>query len=262
MLLGNYNIFNNNPGRAIGGPSDPVNKFKEGSVCLFYHVNAAAQDTGTGLEKTLANLNKSAFNNGYYPPYTWMPAMKPGGMSSWITTDSTLALSMAGGVNAVAVITAGAELAATMQLVVSAVATITAGATLTGNLNAIAPLSAAITAGASFTATIQALGNAVAAITAGATLTGTPKAIGHMSATITSETELSPSALAAAVWNAVAADFNSGGTMGEKLNAAGGGSSPADIADAVWDEILSGHTDAGSSAQIVKAIKALVAAGL
>jgi hypothetical protein len=60
---------------------------------------------------------------------------------------------------------------------------------------------------------------------------------------------LSPSSLAAAVWNALAASYVAAGSMGEKLNAAGSGSSASDIADAVWDEALSGHATAGSTGE-------------
>lgn len=265
MLLGNYNIFNANPGRAVGGPTDPVNKFKAGSVGLFYHANEAAADVAP-FSKSLAEINKSAFFNGYNPPYTWRLPMTPGGIGSNTIrcVAEIAAANLAGGVNGTAAITAAATLAASMQLVVSAVATITAAASMTANMNAIAPLTAAITGGASLTVTLQALANAVAAITAGGSLAVTPYAIGHMSADILPYTELSPEALAASVWNAVAASFNSAGTMGEKMNLAGSGGVDYDaLKAAVWEAVLSDYdTDPASAAKIIKAIKALAAAGL
>lgn len=256
MLLGNYNQWNANSGRSIGGPTDPTLYFKGGIRRNFF-----LQDDATNI----AQIRKAATPTGYRHPYAYVMPIDAGGIASinTILCDADIAgANLAGGLNAVAALTASGDLSATMQLIVSAVAVITATGDLTGNLNAIAPLAATITGGGSLTATLQALGNAVAAITASGALTGTVRATGTLEALITSQTELSPEALAAAVWNAVAAEFNAVGTMGEKLNAAGGGANPADIADAVWDEILSGHTVAGSSSQVVKAIKALVAAGL
>lgn len=254
MLLGNYNQWNANPGRAIGGPTDPCLKFKHGSHRHFFF-----------QEDNTDEIRKAATPTGYRHPYAYVMPIDAGGIASINTilcTSDISGANLAGGVNGAAAITTTSDLTATMQLIVSAVAAITATGVLTSNINAIAPLAASITAGGTLTSTLQALGNAVAAITAGATLTGTARATGAMAADITSQSELSPEALAAAVWNSVAAAYNTAGTMGEKLNSAGGGSSPADIADAVWDELLAGHSTSGSASATVKAIKALIAAGL
>ena len=59
-----------------------------------------------------------------------------------------------------------------------------------------------------------------------------------MSAELTPFTTLSPENLAASVWNAVAASYNTSGTMGEKLNDAGSAANP-------WTEVIeSGYTAA------------------
>lgn len=59
-----------------------------------------------------------------------------------------------------------------------------------------------------------------------------------MAANIVSYGELTPEGLRDAVWNAVAASFNTAGTMGEKLNDAGSASNP-------WTEVIeSGYTAA------------------
>lgn len=256
MLLGNYNQWNANPGRAIGGPTNPTLYFKRSTHNNFFFPN-----DGTNI----AQIRKAATPTGYRHPYAYVMPIDPGGIAAINTLlggSSVAGANLAGGLNAVAALSGSGSLTATMQLIVSAVAVITATGGLTGNINAIAPLAAALAGGGSLTATLQALGNAVAALTASGSFSSTIRATGTLEALVTSQTELSPESLAAAVWSAVAAEFNAVGTMGEKLNSAGGGSSPADIADAVWDEILSGHTTSGSSAQIVKAIKALVAAGL
>jgi len=61
----------------------------------------------------------------------------------------------------------------------------------------------------------------------------------RMEAALSTEgTATTARACAEAVWKAVAASFNDPGSMGEKLNDAGGGSSPETIADAVWAKVL------------------------
>jgi hypothetical protein len=56
-----------------------------------------------------------------------------------------------------------------------------------------------------------------------------------MFANITGESALSPQNLAAAVWQALAAQYNDPGTMGNKLNlAASGGVDYDALAQAVW----------------------------
>lgn len=48
------------------------------------------------------------------------------------------------------------------------------------------------------------------------------------------------------IWAEEAANNNAAGTMGELLNSAGGGASPATIAAAVWDEAVAGHVSVGT----------------
>lgn len=62
---------------------------------------------------------------------------------------------------------------------------------------------------------------------------------------ITSETPLSPSALASAVWNSLAADFNVSGTMGNKLNGAGSAGDP-------WTTDLDSYTTPGTAGALMK----------
>lgn len=251
MLLGNYNQWNANPGRAIGGPTDPTLKFKVGS-----HRNFFFQDDATNS----AQIRKAATPTGYRHPYAYVMPIDSGGIASINTilcTSDITGANLAGGVNGAAAITATGAFTATMQLIVSAVATIATTCTVTGDINAIAPLAASITAGGTMTSAIKALANAVAAITAGATLTGTPKAIGNMEAAIVPYTELSPEALAASVWNSVAASYNDAGTMGEKLNLAGsGGVDYAALKTAIWEAVLTDYdTDPTSAAAVMGIIQ-------
>lgn len=73
----------------------------------------------------------------------------------------------------------------------------------------------------------------------------------------TNETEFSATVLANAVWQADAANYVATGSMGKKLNDAGGGSSPADIAAEVWGTIV----DSGFEAQEILRLLAAVSVG-
>jgi hypothetical protein len=79
---------------------------------------------------------------------------------------------------------------------------------------------------------------------------------------ITGFTDLDAAGVATAVWNAATATYGSAGSYGllvetnldAKVSEAGGGSlTEAGIADAVWDEILSGHTASGSTGEALGA---------
>jgi hypothetical protein len=77
-------------------------------------------------------------------------------------------------------------------------------------------------------------------------------AVGYLSGTATNETEFSADALARAVWDAVASDFNLAGSMGEKLNDAGSAGNP-------WASLLASNNSAGSFGEFVQALPSAMA---
>ena len=68
-----------------------------------------------------------------------------------------------------------------------------------------------------------------------------------------------PAEIADAVWDEALAGHAVAGSSGEALSAAGGGADPAAIADAVWDEALGAHTASGSFGEYVQ--KKLITVG-
>jgi len=67
----------------------------------------------------------------------------------------------------------------------------------------------------------------------------TPYAIGSMIGTTDVATELTADSIAVALWNALAADYNDAGTMGNKLNTASSGGVDMDaLAQTVWEYAL------------------------
>ena len=231
MLLGNYNVFNKNCGRAIGGPTDPTIWFKGGSVHAYY----------TGDHVISGQTDKASFNVGYRPPYSWILAPKAGGLSSHrqstITFSQTAVL--AGGLPASGSTTITFSQTATGGLIVSGSGSATITFSQTGNILSIAAGSGSATITLSGTALIGALAGLSGSTSITLSPAATINAIGYLSGISTSETEFSAAALAQAVWQAAASDYNDAGSMGEKLNDAGSAGNP-------WASLLVDNDDAGT----------------
>ena len=120
--------------------------------------------------------------------------------------------------------------------------------TLIGVANALATLAGTST----FAGTADALGHLTATLAGLGEITDAAQhATGHMEATVLPYSDLSPQGLANAVWNALAAGSNEGGTMGEKLNAAGTAGDP-------WTAELPASYVDGTAGNIIAMIAALL----
>jgi hypothetical protein len=196
------------------------------------------QSVGEGIPSKLAGVP-----SGHLAPSSWVLPYKPGAMSSFtnlVVTVTPGALNLAAGVN----ISGDSTVTITVnpadgQLIVSAVGSTSITFNLAGNLAG--ALSASGSTSFSFTvnnATLGAIVDAVGAALVQFSNSATIRATGNLSGDITPFTELSPQSLSAAVWEALASAYNAPGTMGELLNSAGGGASPATIAAEVWSTPL------------------------
>jgi hypothetical protein len=196
------------------------------------------QSVGQGIPSKLAGLP-----SGHLAPSSWVLPYKPGAMSSFtnlVVTVTPGTLNLAAGVN----ITGSTTVTITVnpadgQLIVSASGSTSITFNLAGNLAG--ALSASGSTSFSFTvnnATLGAIVDAIGAALVQFSNSATVRATGNLSGDITPFTELSPQSLSAAVWEALASAYNAPGTMGELLNSAGGGASPATIAAEVWSTPL------------------------
>lgn len=244
MLLGNYNQWNANVGREFGSTTNRV--FKYSSVLQF-----------VGSE---TNRTKAAFPNGYYPPYS---LVMPFTVGTTAGRDAVSASAVAAIKSTVAT-TGDATITALADAVATLLSSTTGAATVTATVEGSAAGVAIATGDATVTATGDAAINAYAFITAAASCgvdaSGVASGTAHIEGESTTETALSPATLAAALWDATAASYNTTGTMGAKLNAAGSGGVDYDaLAQAVL-EALPGDfdTDPQSLAGIVKAMQAIL----
>lgn len=219
------------PLRQIGGSISGVRS-------MWGRTEIRNQSIGQGIPTRLAGVPA-----GHLAPSSWVLPYRAGAMSAFtsvVVQFATGTPTIVAGRN----IDGGAAISFVVgpsdgQLVVSAVGStsidFSGSATLAGALSASGgtQISFAVP-NATLGAIVDALGNAAITWTQAAT----PSAIGHMSGDITPFTELSPQNLAAAVWQAMAAEYNASGTMGNKLNfAASGGVDYDTLAQYVWQYV-------------------------
>ena len=127
------------------------------------------------------------------------------------------------------------------------------GGSSTFTISGSADIAAYLAAIGASTITITAEGDTLEAIgwpegSATITINGEadPMAIGFMEGTTDYTTDLTAVAVARAVWEALAADSNITGTMGEKLNDAGSASNP-------WTEVIDGSYTAEKIFKVIAA---------
>lgn len=205
-----------------------------------------------------ASINKkSSVPSGTRHPVAWIMGMQAGGMAS--RNETSIASTMSGlavlGFPAQGTTTVTIDTSATGGLIVSGIGVANISLAATGAILSVADGQGQAT----ITLTPAAQIGAEAGIAGSAGITASPTAtmtaIGYMAGLSTSETEFSAAALASAVWKANAGDYNSAGTMGEKLNDAGSAANP-------WTEVIESGYTAADILRILAAVAAGNATGL
>lgn len=212
------------PNRMFSGVTTVAGAHRFENIAIPHtHLNFAS-----GWHSVANVTDRSSVPQGARHPVAYKWARKTGGLASHNECTVAFALAASGAlgrnIEAATSITFAAP-DAQLQLVVSAsgsvTITFTPGANLAGALSASGATSFTFAAPDALLGAIAGL-SATAGVAFGSASTVT--AIGHLAGDITPYTELSPQSLAAAVWNAVATEFNLAGSMGALMNggAAGG----------------------------------------
>lgn len=236
MLLGNYSVRNLTPGKEMGASTNPSGWMRESSLRGMYIGDANVTNVS----------NRAALPNGYGSD-SWLMPPKAGGVSSsnargtgtatGVGTNGKFTSGQADGVG-----TASASLSLILQAIGSAGGTCTVTGTIGGALSAEGTASGSATASGVISALIKAVGQADGVASATATLRGN----GSVSGTIyVNESQATVDQIVDAVWNALAAEYNLTGTMGNKLNGAGSAGDP-------WTTDLASYTTAGTAGKILK----------
>jgi hypothetical protein len=204
-------------------------------------------------------MKRACFPSGTQPPYSWLLAFKGGELSSTnkISGSGTLSANQSNGINIEADLDGtGTISTASLALVTSMIAALTGSGTLTASMVGTVQLAAALTG----SGTLAGAMNVLAGLSA--SLTGTGSIVADLKGKLFMEADIFVNAgtattveIASAVWEELAADHNTSGTMGEKLNAAGTAGDP-------WTTDLTSYNTANTAGKTLKQIKSIGQAGL
>jgi hypothetical protein len=221
-LLGNYSLVNKIPVKYFGGTTGDAQVRSNFNQSGRYRNRMYPAQTTTALPLY-------SVPTGSYPTLAFIIAQRVGAIASGnqIYGNGVSSGNLAGGLNSGAGLTgSGTVTNANLSLIASLIASLTGAGdvtpppTLVGKLELI---SNNLTGSGAVAATLTAFASVQAALSGAGSLAVIPYATGSLAADITGQSELSPQSLAAAVWSALAAQFNDAGTMGQKLNAAASG---------------------------------------
>jgi len=221
-LLGNYSVYDKMPLKFTSGAG--VQNGARGNFAESGRVrNRMMQSQTTSADEYYA------LPNGGYPTLTWFIPQKAGqiGSSNQIYGSGIPTATLAGGLAAASTLTGSGTISdGGLSLIADLIASLTGAGDISPPANLIAILnlySDQLTGAGAVAATLTAYASVQADLTGTGTLSLTPYAIGELAADITGESVLSPQSLAAAVWSALAAQYNEAGTMGNKMNSAASG---------------------------------------
>jgi len=243
MLLTNFTIRNSSCGRDIGGFANLWGQYNA-PVFRNYYIG------GNSNEST----DLACFHTGTQPPYSFMLADKGGELSSTtlISGATSVVTNLTKGIGiATDIAGAGDITVANLSLIIQLAASILGEATLSASLVGKLEMASTIAGSGDLTSALSLIANVVTEMSGSGTVEATAFGTADMSATFSSSSTLSPENLAAAVWNSVAAAFNTAGTMGNKLNSAASAGDP-------WGTALPGSYLSTEAGGILARIQELV----
>jgi hypothetical protein len=186
----------------------------------------------------------AAIPNGTQPPYSWVIAIKGGGLATYNTIDGTgtLAAAMSMGKALEAALSgSGTISAASLAMIVQFAAALSGiGTVSSASMQLASALASALSGSGSISAASLALIVSLEAdLAASGTMSGVMVGLSSMEADIIVTGDvLNTANVAAAVWGALAAFNDNAGSMGEQLNNAGASGNP-------WDSPIEGTYTAG-----------------
>jgi hypothetical protein len=247
VIVTNYRYNTNVCGHYFAGETRPNWVFQPHTMRGFY--------TRPQTDENISQIERDSIPTGTNPPYSIVLGAKGALLSSttYVTgegefsiTSLSMGLAAAADLDGQGDIT-NASLSLIIQLACSILASGDISAALVGKLEMAADLAAS----GDLAASLSLIAFVVSDITGSGTISATLRGDVGLSADITSSSTLSPESLAAAVWNSIAASFNTAGTMGNKLNSAASAGDP-------WSTELPGSYASGEAGAILAQIQTLV----
>ena len=247
MLIANYSYINQICGHNHSGITNPC-KFIRPHVMRGYYGLSQNSDV-------IEQVKRDGFPTGTNPPYAVVMGDKGALLSSTTTIEGNgefTITSLAMGLAAASDLEGSGDItAANLSLIIQLACDILASGDISASLVGKLEMAAALAGSGSITAALNIIAYCVSAITGSGTVSGGLRGDVGLSADITSSSTLSPESLAAAVWNSIAASFNTAGTMGNKLNSAASAGDP-------WSTELPGSYASGEAGAILAQIQTLV----
>lgn len=245
MLIANYSYINQICGHNHSGITNPC-QFIRPHVMRGYY---GKSQTDSNIEQ----IKRDGFPTGTNPPYSLVMGDKGALLSATTTISGTSSntFAMAMGLAAQSAITGSGTISGSLSLVIQLACNILASGTVSASLVGKLEMAASLSGSGDITSSLKLLAFCVSEITGSGTVTGTFKGNASLSADISSSSTLSPENLAAAVWNSIAASFNTAGTMGNKLNSAASAGDP-------WGTTLPGSYLSTEAGGILAQIQTLV----
>jgi len=201
----------------------------------------------------IEQVKRDSFPTGTNPPYSIIVGDKGALLSSTTTISgsSLVTSAVTKGLAASSDITGSGTISGNVSLIVKLACNILASGSLSASLVGKLEMASALAGQGSITASLNLIAFVVSEITGSGTISGTFKGNASLSADISSSSTLSPENLAAAVWNSIAASFNTAGTMGNKMNSAASAGDP-------WSTSLPASYSGTQAGNILAQIQTLV----
>lgn len=246
MLLGNYTQMNANPGRNIGGFTNPYDWLKLSNVMKFYGGDSEVADV----------TDKSSFNNGYTHPYSWAMSPRAGGLAMNATGSSLFSTNLIPQYLAIANFTGSGNMASSIIGYGNLVCGLTGSSSWSADITAKGNILISFTGLGDLTATVRGDGYVTLNMTGSGTLSGGLSLFLNMVAAMTGSGTLSADA---ALVVGMICDMSGGGTLsasitgqkGMTVSLTGTGNLAADInafAEMVINLVGSGTLNAGTGA--------------
>ncbi len=278
MLIANYSYINQICGHNHSGITNPCQFISPHTMRGYY---GKAQ-----YELIQDQIKRDGFPTGTNPPYSLIIGDKGALLSSTtqINGSGDAGGNISSGINILADLEgSGTISAASLSLIVQLASDISSSGTITtANLVGVVSLQASLAGTGSLSAGLSLISFMNAVLAGDGSLTASLRGTLSMSADIyVNQSQATVQELVSGVWNALTSQYDQAGSMGEAMAAAGsagdpwltplpgsylpgtagaiiGNMSSADIADAVWNELKTGHITADTYGKIISDLQVLI----
>lgn len=238
-LIGNYSVLNKSHARWTNGTATA------GAYAANNRANAVKPSCFRSRQITWSTTQ--SLPDGYNNGKAIFPPLKSGGIASQtrISGSGTLTATGISARLSDAALEGTSTVSGDLSILALAVAALSGSGDLNATILAVSSLASGLSGSGAISADLSSTLPMIASLAGIASLSPNLTGTGELSADITPFTELSPENLAASVWAAAATDNNESGTMGEKLNDAGGAGNP-------WASLLADNGDPGTFGERVQ----------